>query len=645
MTIKLAVPNKGRLNERALQLIGKAGIDLGDDWGRRLSVSIPELGLEVFLVRAHDIPLFIDSGAIDFGITGQDVVYEAAADLETLLPMDFGRCRLSIAAPEGSEVAEKGRLFDGIRIATSYPNLTRRFCEKQGVKAKIVDVQGAAEVMPRLGVCDAISDIVATGSTLRMNRLKEAMKIVDSEACVFASKAAMADPSKRDGIMEIVDMIKAVLDAESKRYLMADVPKDRMAEAERILPGISGPTVLDIAGDSDFAAVHAVVQDSQVYRVVSDLRKIGARGILTVPIDTLVERMVDRSWMRRSVSGLEMYYNPVVGKALRMDTNTNVLGSNPAAEAYLKSVKVDLNGYPNTYSDGLRDALADVYGLKRDNFVAGNGSDEILNTIFTTFSEPNETVCTIPDPSYSLYSYFVQLSSGKLRTADLTEDFQLDVDAMVGKGDERKGVLIMPSPNNPTGNCFRQKDIEEILSKHEGIVILDEAYSEYAEQTMIDRVDEFENLIVCKTFSKAYAMAALRIGYCAANLKVAGMLNSVKVPYSLNAVSEGAAIAALKDRSFVERSVAMVKDQRPKLAGRLKELGFEPYPSDANFILAKAPIDHAKLVEGVKRHGVLIRDFGTKRRTPNCVRPTVGTEELNRVMTDAIEATLAEEKR
>ena len=353
---------------------------------------------------------------------------------------------------------------------------------------------------------------------------------------------------------------------------------------------------------------------------------------------------MDRSNMRASVRDLTMYYNPKVGDALRMDTNTNVLGSNPAAMEYLRNLKIDLNGYPNTYSDGLRTELAKLYGLKMENFVAGNGSDEILNTIFTTFTEPGH-ICTIPVPSYSLYSYFVSLACGKMREVDLTEDFQLDVDAMVGKGDANKGVLIMPSPNNPTGNCFRQKDIEEILSKHEGIVILDEAYAEYAKQTMTGKVDEFENLIVCKTFSKAYAMANLRVGYCATNLKVADMLNSVKVPYSLNSVSEGAAIAALKDQAFVKKSVDIVAEQRPVVAAKLKELGFEPYPSDSNFILAKAPIDHTKVIEGMKKRNVLIRDFGSKRRTENCVRMTVGTPELNKIMMDALESVLEDEKR
>ena len=149
---------------------------------------------------------------------------------------------------------------------------------------------------------------------------------------------------------------------------------------------------------------------------------------------------------------------------------------------------------------------------------------------------------------------------------------------------------------------------------------------------LIRRVGEFDNLVVTRTFSKAYALAAMRVGYMASNRKLADMMASVKIPYSLNAVSEGAAIAAVHDQDFIRRSVDMVRQERPKLEAGLRKLGFEPFPSDSNFILARSPIDHTALVEGLKKKGVLIRDFGSKRRTENCVRPTVGTEELNRLL-------------
>lgn len=303
--------------------------------------------------------------------------------------------------------------------------------------------------------------------------------------------------------------------------------------------------------------------------------------------------------MRETTRDFEVYYNPKLNGEIRLDTNTNVLGSNPAAAKYLAENSWDLNGYPNTYSNGLREALGELYGLDKDNFIAGNGSDEMLDVTFKTFTNWGDN-SVVPVPSYTLYDYFVQMNGGKAHEVDLTEDFQLDVDEIV-KQDAK--VAIMPSPNNPTGNCFRQKDIEEILSKFNGIVVVDEAYAEYADDAMIRRVDEFDNLVVLRTFSKAYAMAALRVGYAAANKKLADMMMRVKIPYSLNMVSEGAAIAAVKDQDFIRRSVEMVREQRPKLDAGLRKLGFETFPSDSNFILARAPIDHKVLVQGLKERG------------------------------------------
>jgi len=346
---------------------------------------------------------------------------------------------------------------------------------------------------------------------------------------------------------------------------------------------------------------------------------------------------MDRGVMRETTRGFTKYYNPKLNGELRLDTNTNVLGSNPAAERYLKENSWDLNGYPNTYSDGLRSALADLYGLETDNIIAGNGSDEMLDVIFKTFTDMGDN-SVVPVPSYTLYDYFVKLNGGTAIEVDLTEDFQLDVDAMV-KQDAK--VAIMPSPNNPTGNCFRTKDIEEILSRFDGIVVVDEAYAEYSDDPFVKRINEFDNLVVIRTFSKAYAMAALRVGYAVTNKDIADMMISVKIPYSLNTVSEGAAIAAVKDQDFVRRSVEMVREQRPKLDAGLRKLGFETFPSDSNFIMARSPIDHKVLVDGLKERGVLIRDFGSKRRTENCVRTTVGTEEMNNLLLEKAEEVIS----
>jgi len=347
---------------------------------------------------------------------------------------------------------------------------------------------------------------------------------------------------------------------------------------------------------------------------------------------------MQREWMRSTVRNFRRYYNPDVGDAIRMDTNTNALGPNPAATRFLASNKIDINDYPNTYSDGLRDALAELYGLERENFTVGAGSDETLDIAFKTFTEWNDGV-VVPVPSYSLYDYFVNMNGGKVCAVDLTKDFQLDADAMLKP---KAKVIIMPSPNNPTGNAFKQKDIEEILERSKGPVIVDEAYGEYAERSMIPKVNEFKNLIVMRTFSKAYAMAGLRVGYSVSNKNISDMMNCVKIPYSLNIVSEGAAIAAVKDQEFIRKSVDLVKKNRGPLSKGLKKLGLEPFPSDSNFILARSPVDHEALTSGLKKKGVLIRDFGSKRRTEDCVRVTVGSEEMNDILLKKMNEVIAE---
>ncbi len=345
----------------------------------------------------------------------------------------------------------------------------------------------------------------------------------------------------------------------------------------------------------------------------------------------------DRSIMRETARDFVKYYNPKLHGEIRLDTNTNVLGSNPAAAEYLRTHTWDLNGYPDTYSGGLREALGRLYGLDPDNIIAGNGSDEMLDVIFKTFMNWGDNVA-VPVPSYSLYDYFVKCNGGKAIMVDLTDDYQLDVDAMVAT---KAKLTIVPSPNNPTGNCFRTKDLEDLLARFDGIVVIDEAYAEYSGNGFIGRVGEFDNLVVARTFSKAYAMAALRVGYMASNPRLSEMMACVKIPYSLNTVSEGAAIAAVEDQEFVRRSVELVNEQRPILMRGLEKLGFEVFPSDSNFVLARSPIDHKVLVDGLKERGILIRDFGSKPRTENCVRPTVGTPELNALLLERTEEVIS----
>ena len=286
MTLKFGVPNKGRLNERTIELLAKAGIDLGEDVGRRLYVKARNQDIEVLFLRAQDIPEFVATGAIDIGITGQDQVAEAGAQIEQVLELRFGYCHMAVAVPEASGIKDASEIKDGSRIATSYPNIARRYFESLSKDVSVIVVTGAAEIMPYLGISDYIVDLVSTGSTLKMNRMIEAGRILDSQAAVFTSKQSMEKYGEQ--IEEIASSIQSVIDAENKRYIMADVPRDRLSDVERIIPGIGGPTILDIAGNSGFMAVHAVIDSDQTFHVIAELKKIGAKGILTTPIERLV---------------------------------------------------------------------------------------------------------------------------------------------------------------------------------------------------------------------------------------------------------------------------------------------------------------------------------------------------------------------
>ena len=286
MTLKMAVPNKGRLNERAVELLLKSGLDLGEGWGRRLYVNVRNQDIEIMFVRAQDIPGFVAGGAIDIGITGMDQLAESGMDAECLLNLDFGHCRLSVAVPESSGIKSVGDIKNGCKVATSFPNLTKKFFDSKKKKIEIVNVSGAAEIMPYMGVSDVIVDLVSSGSTLKTNRLVAIEDILESQAIVIGNKKAVK--SKKDAVSGIVRSIESVIVAENKKYLMADIPKAKLSEIQKLFPGVAGPTVMNIAGRDDMVAMHVVIDKKEVYDSVNTLKKMGAKGILTLPIDRLV---------------------------------------------------------------------------------------------------------------------------------------------------------------------------------------------------------------------------------------------------------------------------------------------------------------------------------------------------------------------
>ncbi|MFA6803282.1 MAG: ATP phosphoribosyltransferase [Candidatus Methanomethylophilaceae archaeon] len=286
MTVKMAVPNKGRLYERTVELLLKSGLDLGEDWGRKLYVKAVNQDIEIVFVRAQDIPEFVNSGSVDLGITGLDQVADSGYEMENLLNLDFGHCRLSVAVPEDSGIGKIDDIENGTRVATSFPGITKRFFESKGKNVRVVTVTGAAEIMPYMGVSDIIVDLVSSGTTLKMNRLVEIETLVNSQAIIAANKDSLR--RSKDEIIDFVDSIGSVITAETKKYLMADVPSRELDQITKMFPGLEGPTVMNISGRDDMMAIHVVVDKKDVYESVNKLKKLGAKGILILPIDRLV---------------------------------------------------------------------------------------------------------------------------------------------------------------------------------------------------------------------------------------------------------------------------------------------------------------------------------------------------------------------
>lgn len=344
-------------------------------------------------------------------------------------------------------------------------------------------------------------------------------------------------------------------------------------------------------------------------------------------------------WTRPALRSLKPYYNaPTLGDPLRLDQNTNLMGPNPAIAA-VDSSKLSLAQYPSRDSDELLHALADFHGHPPENFLAANGGDETLDVLVKAFTEPGQTMA-VTTPSYSLYPFYARIEGLKLHEAPLRKGFaSLDVDALLA-GKPR--LTIVANPNNPTGNRFAAAELERLLAESPGVVVVDEAYIEYAGLThsLLPRIESFDNLVVLRTFSKAYGLAGLRIGYLAANRDLTARLRLAKAPFNLNVYSEAVAIAALEGQQWVDDGVRTVRSERERMASKLKALGFRVHPSDANFLLTDPPIDAGELLLLLRAHGILARTFPSTPALRECIRFTVGKREHTDQLVAALETIL-----
>ncbi len=278
----IAIPNKGRLSQPTVDLLAQAGIRI-ENSGRRLVASTNNPDINVLLARAKDIPRYVAMSAADAGITGYDMVVESGVDVEVLLKLGFGRASLVVAAPSDSGIKSVEDL-EGKRVATEFSRIAENYFKEKGVNVEIVEVSGACENAPHIGVADAILDLTSTGTTLRMNRLEVIDRVLETEAVLIANK------ERKDsfGVRALVTAIQSVINARGMMYLMMNVPADALEKVKQIVPGLKGPTVMKVESDDTMLAVHVVVPENKLFEVVEELKRIGARDILIMPVQRLI---------------------------------------------------------------------------------------------------------------------------------------------------------------------------------------------------------------------------------------------------------------------------------------------------------------------------------------------------------------------
>lgn len=289
MQIRIALPSKGRISGPSVELLEKAGIGLTDNSNRKLFSNTFDPEISVMFTRAVDIPEYVADGAADIGITGLDLVKEKDVDVTVLDDLNFGKTRLVIAAPEDSKFKSVDDLKNIKTVATEFPLLTSKYFEEKGIDVKILSLSGATEVAPLIGVADVIADLTSTGTTLKMNHLIELDTIMNSSIVLIANKESLAD--KYEKIEAIKTGIEGVIKAEGKKLIMVNVEKSKLKKIKDTIPGMGGPTVSEIYGNDSLVAVHSVISEKEVFETINKLRKIGAKDLLVVPIERILEEM------------------------------------------------------------------------------------------------------------------------------------------------------------------------------------------------------------------------------------------------------------------------------------------------------------------------------------------------------------------
>ena len=282
-SLKIAVQKSGRLFEDSIKLLKDCGISY-DNGKDQLKVKVENFPIEIFFLRNSDIPQYVEDGVVDVAIVGENLLIEKQKDIETVLKLGFSKCRVSLAVPKEIETDDL-QYFQSKKIATSYPNTVKNFLKENNIQAEIHVISGSVEIAPNIGLADGICDIVSSGSTLFKNGLRETVTILKSEAVLAKNKNLSAE--KLVILNKLVFRIEAVRRSSNTKYILMNVPNDKITEVTNILPVLKSPTIIPLV-EEGWSSLHSVIEEKRFWEVIDELKNAGAEGILIVPVEKMI---------------------------------------------------------------------------------------------------------------------------------------------------------------------------------------------------------------------------------------------------------------------------------------------------------------------------------------------------------------------
>jgi len=341
-----------------------------------------------------------------------------------------------------------------------------------------------------------------------------------------------------------------------------------------------------------------------------------------------------------NLANLRPYEVKDVEYRIKMDANENPFDIPEEIKRLLAQelLELPLNRYPDATAKELREKLSALLSVNIEQIVVGNGSDELITYLITAFGR-NDTRIVYPTPTFSMYEILSRATGVETKGVPLTETFEIPVDELIAQlKADGTNIVFLSRPNNPTGNCFDRQGIIEIIEQNNTLVVLDEAYYEFSKKTFLPLLSQYPNLIILRTFSKAYGLAGLRIGYMIAHQEITTEVHKVRLPYNLNSFSQRVALKLLEYQTQAETQIELIKKERDRIFKKLSiSKKVYAYPTEANFVLFRTEVDADMVFKRLLGEGILIRNLNKPGALKNCLRVTVGTPEENGVFLAALE--------